>query len=73
MSDERSTLIKAVHDRCTRFDESARNDAVEFARNPDDDTLRERAIRTVLMADVLGDAGNDIIALINAGWPKEKK
>jgi len=52
--------------RCgTVFDDIAKNDAVEFARKPDDEKLKHRAEMSVMRADTVGRMAMDLTEKIN--------
>lgn len=66
-------LIKAIHQKGSLFDDMAVNDAMEFARYPDDEERKARAIRSVSLADRSNHLAKEIVELVHQFWPKQEE
>jgi hypothetical protein len=54
-------ITSVIRQQCGRFDELAQVDALQFARNPEDQHLAKCAQRTVAIADALKDTKDEMI------------
>lgn len=61
----RQQIISEIIKRGAMYDDFAKNDAVEFARKPDDETLKQRASMSVMRADSMGQMASDLTETIN--------
>lgn len=67
----KTQLIKAIREKGALFDAMAANDAMEFARYPDDEERKARAIKSVSLADRSNSLAKEIVDLVHQFWPKE--
>jgi len=69
--DAKRGLIKAVIAIGKTQDEYAKNRAVEFVRNYDDDECKHSAIKALAIADTRGLVADEVIELIHKFWDTE--
>jgi len=70
-SELRSALVKKVMGLGEAADTSAKYDAVEAFRHPENAEIQMRARMSVARADTLSYMAQQVVELINGHWPSE--
>lgn len=70
---DRAELVTSLLELSCLFDGLARDNALHFARNPDDPKARESATSSLQRADAHRNAINEAIKRIHPFWPTTHK
>lgn len=70
--DSKVKLINAIQEKGRFWEPLAISDAMDSARNPDNEDLRRKANASVLRLDYANEITQQIIDLIHSHWPKDQ-
>lgn len=69
LNHDRAELVKKLMDLGNKYDAIAQQEAMYFARNPEDEKAKLHATRALLRCDVHHAAISEAIQLIKSHWP----
>lgn len=69
LNHDRAELVKKLMELGNKYDPHAQEEAMHFARNPEDEKAKLHATRALLRCDVHHAAISDAIQLIKLHWP----